>query len=144
MVLSLRLVCIFPSLMTFPVPRLFIPLKLILIVNNNQEWLVAGHQSGTLVVWHVPSLKPLNILPLHQCAIEYITFLDGPSDSHTIITADLNGYIKLVKFEMSFFLREWEAEVSIILAATAGPIKVLYFMLFLFLIPSLYLHVFYN
>lgn len=78
-------------------------------------------------MWDLQSHKPINTLALHQSPIQYIAFLQGNgNDEHhySIITADVSGYIKMVKYGLSFFLREWEASVTLLLAATAGPIKV--------------------
>lgn len=58
-------------------------------IAGNGDWVLAGYDTGKLVIWDVKSKKPLKIITeSHSAPVTFCQFFDDPS---TCISADSEG-----------------------------------------------------
>eukprot|EP01133_Synstelium_polycarpum_P012613 gene12613-14803_t len=85
----------------------------------NEDWLVSGHQNGQIIVWDIPTGKPLKAIDtrIHKHPILHLKFF---SDGNRFIASDAHGVTNV--FTITRGIMSFGFEQQLLLNGNLGPV----------------------
>ncbi|EGG24943.1 RING zinc finger-containing protein [Cavenderia fasciculata] len=85
----------------------------------NEDWMVSGHQNGQIILWDIPTGKPLKVMDatIHKHPILHLKFF---SDGQRFISSDAHGVTYIITITRGFM--SLGSDQQLLLNGNLGPV----------------------